>query len=157
MYLCQFPIEGGNFRIIGLYFLNVCSWLQKISLTTLSLNLLLCKRKENSCLTSCKDSFLQETVFENLLHERLWSGYWRWKKIQSDEVRKFTGERDAQTHTNNTSVSVGRKKTKFRVIQAELESHFQVLTVEHWENYSTFLSPNLSTEITLPPSWFSKE
>lgn len=31
------------------------------------------------------------------------------KKTQSDEVRKFTGERDAQTHTNNTSVSVGRK------------------------------------------------
>ena len=43
-----------------------------------------------------------------------------------------------------------RKKTKFRVIQAELKSCFhQVLIVEHWQNYLTFLSPSLSTEITM--------
>lgn len=64
------------------------------------------------------------------------------ERKQSDEVRKFTGETDAQTHTNNTSVRVGRKKMKFRVIQAELKSCFhQVLIVEHWENYLTFRAP----------------
>lgn len=134
--------------------MNACSWLQEISLTTLSLNLLLWKWKENSCLTSCKDSFLQETVFENLLPERLWSGYWRWKKIQSDEVRKFAGERDAQTHTNSTSVSVGRKKTKFRVVQAEPKPHFQVLIVEHWGNTQPSWAPTYPRRWHCPPPDF---
>lgn len=53
----------------------------------------------------------------------------------SSQVRGCTDD------TNNTSVSVGRKKMKFRVIQAELKSCFhQVLIVEHWENHLTFLS-----------------